>query len=68
VAERLRVLAEHITLFDALLGDVKSIAMMKKHYKAYLTGFAGAECLRTELMATHTATAALNRLRQLSGD
>ena len=68
VAERLRVLAEHITLFDALLGEVKSIAVMKKHYKAYLTGFAGAERLRTELMATHTATDALNRLRQLSGD
>jgi tRNA-dihydrouridine synthase len=63
VAERLRVLAEHITLFDALLGDVKSIAVMKKHYKAYLTGFAGAERLRTDLMATHTATEALNRLR-----
>jgi tRNA-dihydrouridine synthase len=56
-------LAEHITLFDALLGDVKSIAVMKKHYKAYLTGFAGAERLRTDLMATHTATEALNRLR-----
>jgi tRNA-dihydrouridine synthase len=63
VAERLRVLAEHITLFDALLGEVKSIAVMKKHYKAYLTGFAGAERLRTDLMATHTATEALNRLR-----
>jgi nifR3 family TIM-barrel protein len=64
VAERLRVLAEHIALFDALLGDVKPIAVMKKHYKAYLTGFAGAERLRTELMATDTAADALNRIRQ----
>jgi len=66
VAERLRVLAEHITLFDALLGDVKSMACMKKHYKAYLTGFAGAECLRTQLMATDTATEAIHRLRRKS--
>ena len=65
VAERLRVLAEHIALFDTLLGDVKSIAVMKKHYKAYLSGFAGAERLRTELMATDTAAAALDRIHEV---
>ena len=64
VAERLRVLAEHIALFDTLLGDVKPMAVMKKHYKAYLAGFAGAEQLRAELMATDTAAEALSQLRQ----
>lgn len=48
--ERLTVLVEHTTLFEELLGDIKSFAIMKKHYKAYCTGFSGAKELRMELM------------------
>jgi nifR3 family TIM-barrel protein len=55
IAARLRVLVEHALLFERLLGDVKPLAHMKKHYKAYVSGWAGAEDLRTRLMATHTA-------------
>ncbi len=52
VEERLKVLVEHTKLFEAKLGDVKSFAIMKKHYKAYCTGFKGAKELRIKLMET----------------
>lgn len=50
VSERLTVLVEHTKLFEELLGDIKSFAIMKKHYKAYCTGFPGAKELRMQLM------------------
>lgn len=48
--ERLKVLTEHTKLFEEILGDTKSFALMKKHYKAYIEGFDGAKELRMELM------------------
>ena len=48
--EKLRVLLEHTHLFEKLLGDIKSLDTMKKHYKAYLKGFAGAKALFLQLM------------------
>lgn len=53
--ERLLVLIEHTELFEQLLGDIKSFAVMKKHYKAYCTGFVGAKELRLQLMETNSA-------------
>lgn len=47
---RLRVMVEHTRLFAELLGSVKSFAVMKKHYKAYVNGWDGAKELRLELM------------------
>ena len=47
---RLRVLVEHTKLFEKLLGQTKSFAIMKKHFKAYATGWGGAIDLRQELM------------------
>lgn len=52
IEERLRVLVEHTKLFETMLGDIKSFAIMKKHYKAYCTGFTGAKELRIKLMET----------------
>ena len=54
-AERLRVLVEHTQLYETLLGDIKSMDRMKKHYKAYLTGVEGAEALLSQLMASQSA-------------
>ncbi|MDO8518134.1 MAG: tRNA-dihydrouridine synthase [bacterium] len=54
--KRLRIAVEHTKLFEELLGDVKSFAIMKKHFKAYAEGFPGAKELRMELMETHNAT------------
>jgi nifR3 family TIM-barrel protein len=56
-AERLRVLVEHTQLFETLLGDIKSMERMKKHYKAYLVGLKGTdtEALLPRLMASNSA-------------
>ena len=48
--EKLRVMVEHTRLFEELLGEHKSFQIMKKHYKAYVTGFDKAKELRTRLM------------------
>ena len=43
-------MVEHTELFMKLLGDIKSFAIMKKHYKAYVNGCDGAKELRIKLM------------------
>ena len=57
--ERLRVLVEHTKLFDKLLSNPpaggKNFSIMKKHFKAYVSGFDGARELRTELMETNNS-------------
>ncbi len=55
IEERLGVLVEHTILFEELLGNIKNFAVMKKHYKAYCTGFSGAKELRMKLMETQNA-------------
>ncbi|MEX0652063.1 MAG: tRNA-dihydrouridine synthase [Candidatus Paceibacterota bacterium] len=55
IEERLSVLVEHTKLYEALLGDVKSFNIMKKHYKAYVSGWDGAKELRIQLMDAHNA-------------
>jgi tRNA-dihydrouridine synthase len=50
VEEKLAVMIEHTALFEKLLGEHKNVAIMKKHYKAYVSGFDGAKELRVELM------------------
>lgn len=39
IKKRLKVLREHILFFDDMLGETKSFAVMKKHFKAYLNGY-----------------------------
>jgi len=51
VGERLKVLVEHVDLFEELLSH-KSFSVMKKHFKAYVDGFDGAKELRARLMET----------------
>jgi nifR3 family TIM-barrel protein len=53
--EKLEVMVEHTYLFEELLGGYKNFAVMKKHYKAYISGFEGSAELRAELMATEKA-------------
>jgi len=56
--EKLRVMVEHTRLFEELYKSnstdrkerLKNFEVMKKHYKAYANGFAGAKELRAELM------------------
>lgn len=56
VEQRLKVLLEHSRLFEKLLGDTKNFAIMKKHFKAYVSGFDGASELRAKLMETNNAS------------
>lgn len=53
--EKLHVLVEHTKLYEELLGGIKSFAIMKKHYKAYVNNFEGATELREKLMACENA-------------
>jgi nifR3 family TIM-barrel protein len=64
IHERLSVLAEHAALFEELLGDIKSFSIMKKHFKAYCTGFPGAKELRMELMEAKNAVAVQEIVQQ----
>jgi len=50
IQAKLHVMVEHTKLFEELLGANKNIAIMKKHYKAYVNGFDGAKELRMQLM------------------
>jgi len=53
--EKLEVLVEHTKLFEELLPH-KNFAVMKKHYKAYITGWDGAKKLRMKLMDAKNAS------------
>lgn len=55
IKEKLNVLLEHTKLFEDILGGVKNFAVMKKHFKAYITGYDGAKELRAELMKKNDA-------------
>lgn len=48
--EKLNILIEHTKLFEKLLGKHKNFSIMKKHYKAYVSGWKSAKALRTQLM------------------
>ncbi len=50
VRDKLNIMLEHTRLYIEKLGHVKSFAVMKKHYKAYVNGFDGAKDLRVRLM------------------
>lgn len=63
VKEKMRVLCEHVQLFDAVVGTRKSFAVMKKHFKAYVQGFDGAKELRVRLMETQNASEVIELLR-----
>lgn len=64
IREKLKVLVEHTKLYEKLLGDVKSFAVMKKHYKAYVNGFDGAKEFRTELMEAKDAGEVAEKVKQ----
>lgn len=55
IPEKLRTLVLHTKLFEELL-DTKSFALMKKHYKAYVSGWDGAKELRDILMGAENAS------------
>jgi nifR3 family TIM-barrel protein len=54
--EKIRVMVEHTKLYEELLGGIKSFAIMKKHYKAYVNNFEGAMELREKFMLCTNAS------------
>lgn len=50
IKKRLAVMLEHATLFDKEFSGIKSFFIMRKHFKAYCSGFTGAAELRAKLM------------------
>lgn len=59
--ERLEIMAEHAALFEKKFKKLKSFDVMKKHFKAYVSGWDGAKELRVELMSANNA-ADVNRI------
>ena len=57
--ERLQALDEHLQLFDELMYDTQNYAVMKKHFKAYVSGWDGAKELRVRLMETTSVAQAI---------
>lgn len=53
-AERVAGLLEHLDLFEQILSGTTHYATMKKHFKAYISGWDGAKELRGRLMETNT--------------
>ena len=64
--ERLLALADHLRLYEQLLSDTTNYAVMKKHFKGYVHGWAptedtyGAKELRSRLMETENVAEALS--------
>lgn len=54
-AERLKVMVEHAKLFEKKFKGIKNFAIMRKHFKAYVSGWEGAKELRVKLMETEDA-------------
>jgi tRNA-dihydrouridine synthase len=50
----LNILLEHIELYQKTWGDNKSYEPLKKFYKLYINGFAGASKVRAKLMGTNS--------------
>jgi len=53
--DKLKALAEHAKLYEKLVGGKKPFELMKKHIKAYVSGFGGAKELRMKLMECKNA-------------
>ena len=64
INEKIKALVEHIKIFDKelLKKKDKNFAVMKKHFKAYISGWDGAKELRAKLMETETPNQAISIL------
>jgi nifR3 family TIM-barrel protein len=52
---KLKVMLEHAKLYEKTTGKFKPFDLMKKFFKAYISGFDGAKELRVQLMDTKSA-------------
>jgi nifR3 family TIM-barrel protein len=68
IKERLSVMLEHAQLFNQILGGQKPFVIMRKHFKAYCSGFPGAAELRAKLMETKSLEEAKEIVNNFLGD
>lgn len=68
LADRIKLVKKHITLFTKLWEKNKPFDVMKKFFKMYISGFDGAKELRTKLMTTKNAGEARNILKNIDLD
>lgn len=61
--ERIESLIQHIQLFEDIMIPYSNPAVMKKHFKAYISGFDGAKELRVRLMEAETLSDARSILQ-----
>lgn len=54
-SERLKILLEHARLFEKTFKGIKSFDIMRKHFKAYVSGWDGAKELRVKLFECKNA-------------
>mgnify|MGYP001593758159 FL=1 len=55
IKEKLAAAIEHTRQFEEIFGNRKPFHIMKKHYKAYVSGFDGAKELRIKMMEGKSA-------------
>jgi nifR3 family TIM-barrel protein len=63
--EKIKALLEHLELFEELMSDTQDFAVMKKHFKAYISGWEGAKEERVRLMGTSTVSDATMFLKSV---
>lgn len=63
--EKLKILIQHITLFDKTWDKTKNFSIMKKFYKIYISGAPNASELRATLMKFTNARETINFLKQI---
>lgn len=66
-SERLRVMVEHAALFTTLFHGSKSFDVMKKHFKAYVSGLERAQELAMHLMVTRNVAEVATIVEQYQG-
>ncbi len=62
--ERIKALIEHLKLFKKYMNGIRHFAVMKKHFKAYISGFDEAKELRIKLMETNSEKEAIKVLKE----
>ncbi len=62
--ERLKIMVEHTKSFEKTFKGIKNFAVMKKHFKAYVSGWDGAKELRVKLMETENAKQVENIVKE----
>ena len=53
--ERLKIMVEHAKSFEKTFKGIKNFAIMRKHFKAYVSSWEGAKELRVKLMETENS-------------